>query len=74
MKVGKLLFHLNNDQKSDLLKPYTYLKQNVKDLKVEILDAKGNVVRVVADVQGVDKSYDENGVTKDTSLSVSMRR
>lgn len=70
---GKVAFSPNNDQKSDLLKPYTYLKQNVKDLKVEILDAKGNVVRVVADVQGVDKSYDEDGVTKDTSLSVSMR-
>ncbi|WP_308557767.1 S8 family serine peptidase [uncultured Lactobacillus sp.] len=70
---GKVAFSPNSDNKSDLLKPYTYLKQNVKDLKVEILDAKGNVVRVVSDVQGVDKSYDEDGVTKDTSLSVSMR-
>lgn len=70
---GKVAFSPNNNGKSDVLKPYTYLKQNVKDLKVEVLDANGNVVRVVADVQGVDKSYDENGVTKDTSLSVSMR-
>ena len=70
---GKVAFSPNNDNKSDLLKPYTYLKQNVKDLKTVVLDAQGNVVRVVADVQGVDKSYDENGVTKDTSLSVSMR-
>lgn len=70
---GKVAFSPNNDNKSDLLKPYTYLKQNVKDLKAVVLDAQGNVVRVVADVQGVDKSYDENGVTKDTSLSVSMR-
>lgn len=70
---GKVAFSPNNDNKSDLLKPYTYLKQNVKDLKAVVLDAQGNVVRVVADVQGVDKSYDENGVTKDASLSVSMR-
>lgn len=70
---GKVAFSPNDNQKSDLLKPYVYLKQNVKDLKVEILDAQGNVVRVVSDVQGVDKSYDENAVTKDTSLSVSMR-
>lgn len=73
MKAEKVAFSPNNDNKSDLLKPYTYLKQNVKDLKAVVLDAQGNVVRVVADVQGVDKSYDENGVTKDTSLSVSMR-
>lgn len=70
---GKVAFSPNNDHQSDLIKPYAYLKQNVKDLKVEILDAKGNVVRVVSDIQGVDKSYDENGVTKDASLSVSMR-
>lgn len=70
---GKVAFSPNDNQKSDLLKPYVYLKQNVKDLKVEVLDAQGKVVRVVSDVQGVDKSYDENDVTKDTSLSVSMR-
>lgn len=70
---GKVAFSPNNDKKSDLLKPYTYLKQNVKDLKVEILDASGKVIRVVSDVQGVDKSYDEDGITKDTSLSASMR-
>lgn len=70
---GKVAFSPNDDHQSDLIKPYAYLKQNVKDLKVEILDAKGNVVRVVSDVQGVDKSYDESGVTKDASLSVSMR-
>lgn len=70
---GKVAFSPNNDKKSDLLKPVTYLKQNVKDLQAQILDANGNLVRVVADVKGVDKSYDENGVTKDTSLSVSMR-
>ena len=56
---GKVAFSPNNDHQSDLIKPYAYLKQNVKDLKVEILDAKGNVVRVVSDIQGVDKSYDE---------------
>lgn len=70
---GKVAFSPNNDNKGDLIKPYTYLKQNVKDLKIEILDDKGNVVRIVSDVQGVDKSYDEDGVTKDTSLSASMR-
>src|SRR5699024_11254788 len=40
---GKVAFSPNNDNKSDLLKPYTYLKQNVKDLKAVVLDAQGNV-------------------------------
>lgn len=70
---GKVAFSPNNDSNSDLIKPFAFLKQNLKDLQVQILDSNGKVVRVVADVQGVDKSYDNNGVTTDLSASVSMR-
>lgn len=70
---GKVAFSPNADGKSDLLKPYAFVKQNLKDLKVEVLDKNGKVVRVVADEQGLDKSYYESGVNKDVTLSVSMR-
>nr|WP_246011980.1 S8 family serine peptidase [Lactobacillus xujianguonis] len=61
---GKVAFSPNNNQKSDLLKPVAYLKQNLEDLKVEILDANGNVVRVLSDNHGPEKSYhdDHNGM------------
>lgn len=58
---GKVAFSPNADHKSDLLRPYAYLKQNLKDLQVQILDAKGNVVRVLADSHGVEKSYHSDG-------------
>lgn len=58
---GKVAFSPNNDNKSDLVRPYAYLKQNVEDLKVEILDAKGNVVRVLGDSHGIQKSYHADG-------------
>ena len=58
---GKVAFSPNGDHKSDLIKPYAYLKQNVKDLKVEILDGSGKVVRVLADSRGVEKSYHSDG-------------
>lgn len=58
---GKVAFSPNADHKSDLLRPYAYLKQNLKDLQVQILDAKGNVIRVLADSHGVEKSYHSDG-------------
>lgn len=68
---GKVAFSPNGDNKSDLIMPYVYLKQNLQDLKVEILDAKGNVVRVLADAHGVQKSYNEDGTgTVDALISV----
>lgn len=68
---GKVAFSPNGDNKSDLIMPYVYLKQNLQDLKVEILDAKENVVRVLADAHGVQKSYNEDGTgTVDALISV----
>lgn len=58
---GKVAFSPNGDNKSDLIKPYAYLKQNISDLKVEILDGNGKVVRVLADSHGVEKSYHSDG-------------
>lgn len=69
---GKVAFSPNNDNKSDLIRPYAYLKQNVKDLKVEILDAAGHVVRVLGDSHGIQKSYHSDGEgTVDMGLSAS---
>lgn len=58
---GKVAFSPNNDNKSDLIKPYAYLKQNIEDLKVEILDASGKVIRVLGDSHGIQKSYHSDG-------------
>ena len=72
---GKVAFSPNNDNKSDLIMPYVYLKQNVQDLKVEILDANGKVVRVLADAHGVQKSYNEDGVgTVDALISTDANK
>lgn len=69
---GKVAFSPNNDNKSDLIRPYAYLKQNVEDLKVEILDAAGHVVRVLGDSHGVQKSYHSDGTgTVDMGISAS---
>lgn len=54
---GKVAFSPNDDGNSDILVPYTYLKQNIKDLKVEVLNEKGKVVCVVADAHDVYKSF-----------------
>ena len=70
---GKVAFSPNNDGKSDLLKPLAFVKQNLKDLKVMVLDQNRRVVRVIADEQGLDKSIYSSGSNRDVSLSVSMR-
>lgn len=70
---GKVAFSPNNDNHSDLLKPFAFVKQNLEDLKVTVLDKDGNVVRVVADEKGLDKSISQDDYNKDVSLSVSMR-
>ncbi|MBP2057091.1 subtilisin family serine protease [Lactobacillus colini] len=60
-ETGKVAFSPNSDSRSDIIKPYAYLKQNLEDLKVEILNSDGKVVRVLADSHGVEKSYYEDG-------------
>ena len=70
---GKVAFSPNNDNKSDLLKPVAFVKQNLQDLKVVVFDQNGKVVRVVADEKGLDKSFYQSGRNQDVSLSVSMR-
>lgn len=70
---GKVAFSPNNDNKSDLLKPVAFVKQNLQDLKVVVLDQNGKVVRVVADEKGLDKSFYQSDRNQDVSLSVSMR-
>lgn len=70
---GKVAFSPNNDHKSDLLRPYVFVKQNLKDLKVKVLDQTGKVVRLIADEKGLDKSTYQSGHNNDVTLSLSMR-
>lgn len=70
---GKVAFSPNNDNKSDLLKPVAFVKQNLQDLKVVVFDQNGKIVRIVADEKGLDKSFYQSDRNQDVSLSVSMR-
>ncbi|WPC18319.1 S8 family serine peptidase [Pediococcus inopinatus] len=72
---GKVAFSPNNDQQSDILKPYEFIKQNLDDLTVQILNDKGEVVRTLTDEKGIQKSIYQDGGTgnQDITLSPSMR-
>ncbi|MEY8662341.1 S8 family serine peptidase [Ligilactobacillus faecis] len=70
---GKVAFSPNNDQQSDLLRPYVFVKQNLKELKVKVLDQNGKVVQIIADEKGLDKSTYQSGHNNDVTLSLSMR-
>lgn len=73
---GKVAFSPNNDKRSDVIKPYAFVKQNLQDLKIRILDSKGHVIRTLADAKGLDKSYfsDDTGGNTDLTLSLALRR
>ena len=43
-----------------------YLKQKIKDLKIEVLNDKGEVIRVVTDAKDVAKSYYDNHSSETT--------
>ncbi|GEL15407.1 S8 family serine peptidase [Pediococcus cellicola] len=72
---GKVAFSPNDDQQSDILKPYEFIKQNLQDLTIQILDADGNVVRTLANEKGIQKSFYPDGGSgnQDVTLSPSMR-
>ncbi|GEN94065.1 S8 family serine peptidase [Pediococcus ethanolidurans] len=72
---GKVAFSPNNDLQSDILKPYEFIKQNLQDLTIQILNDKGEIVRTLADEKGIDKSYYPDGGSgnQDITLSPSMR-
>ena len=63
---GKVAFSPNDDNESDYVLPFMYLKQNIKDLKIEFLNDKGEVIRVVTDAKDVAKSYYDNHSSETT--------
>lgn len=63
---GKVAFSPNDDNESDYVLPFMYLKQNIKDLKIEVLNDKGEVIRVVTDAKDVAKSYYDNHSSETT--------
>lgn len=66
---GRVAFSPNDDSTSDIVMPFAFLKQNIKDLKVEILNDKGEVIRIVADAHDVAKSFhsDEDNETSSST-------
>lgn len=63
---GKVAFSPNDDNESDYVLPFMYLKQKIKDLKIEVLNDKGEVIRVVTDAKDVAKSYYDNHSSETT--------
>ena len=63
---GKVAFSPNDDNESDYVLLFMYLKQNIKDLKIEVLNDKGEVIRVVTDAKDVAKSYYDNHSSETT--------
>lgn len=72
---GKVSFSPNGDGASDTVYPYVFSKQNLKAVTIDILDAKGNVVRTLDKENNTNKSYLQNGsnFNEDLGLSIDMR-
>ncbi|MBP5841464.1 S8 family serine peptidase [Lactiplantibacillus plantarum] len=72
---GKVSFSPNGDGASDTVYPYVFAKQNLKAVTIQILDANGNLVRVLDKENNTTKSYLQNGsrYNSDLGLSTDMR-
>ncbi|CAM3261486.1 S8 family serine peptidase [Lactiplantibacillus plajomi] len=72
---GKVSFSPNGDDVSDTVYPYVFSKQSLEGVEVQILDAKGNVVRVLDKENNLNKSYYQDGSSynNDLGLSIDMR-
>ncbi|QPQ28627.1 S8 family serine peptidase (plasmid) [Enterococcus durans] len=72
---GKVSFSPNGDGASDTVYPYVFAKQNLKAVTIQILDANGNLVRVLDKENNTTKSYLQNGFShnSDLGLSTDMR-
>lgn len=72
---GKVSFSPNGDGASDTVYPYVFAKQNLKAVTIQILDANGNLVRVLDKENNTTKSYLQNGSSynSDLGLSTDMR-
>ncbi|AKP37145.1 S8 family serine peptidase [Leuconostoc mesenteroides] len=70
---GKVSFSPNGDGASDTVYPYVFAKQNLKAVTIQILDAKGNLVRVLDKENNTTKSYLNSSHNSDLGLSTDMR-
>lgn len=70
---GKVSFSPNGDGASDTVYPYVFAKQNLKAVTIQILDAKGNLVRVLDKENNTTKSYLNSSYNSDLGLSTDMR-
>ncbi|KAF0500644.1 S8 family serine peptidase [Pediococcus pentosaceus] len=72
---GKVSFSPNGDGSSDTVYPYVFAKQNLKAVTIQILDANGNLVRVLDKENNTTKSYLQDGSShnSDLGLSTDMR-
>ncbi|KZT99271.1 hypothetical protein Nizo2259_0273 [Lactiplantibacillus plantarum] len=72
---GKVSFSPNGDGASDTVYPYVFAKQNLKAVTIQILDANGNLVRVLDKENNTTKSYLNDGSShnSDLGLSTDMR-
>ena len=70
---GKVSFSPNGDGASDTVYPYVFAKQNLKAVTIQILDAKGNLVRVLDKENNTTKSYLKSSHNSDLGLSTDMR-
>ena len=72
---GKVSFSPNGDGASDTVYPYVFAKQNLKAVTIQILDANGNLVRVLDKENNTTKSYLQDGSShnSDLGLSTDMR-
>lgn len=59
----KVAFSPNADGFKDQVLPAVYMLRNAKDLKVEVLDSNGNVVREIFNYTNVRKNLLENGLS-----------
>ncbi len=76
-ETGKYAISPNADSDNDSAQPVVYTTQNLKSIKAEILDADGNVVRVVdnetdIDASGLNSMAADNNSFSDLASSYSM--
>lgn len=71
----KVAFSPNGDGQADAITPYVFAKQNLANVKVQILNPAGHVIRIVDQETNTTKSFHENGnaYNNDLTLSASMR-
>ncbi|MDF7626818.1 S8 family serine peptidase [Lactobacillaceae bacterium L1_55_11] len=69
---GKVAFSPDSTDPTKVIRPYEFIKENLEDLKVEILDRTGQVVRVISDNRNVAKSSYNADVLGTTNVDLGL--